>query len=203
MARNARAPTRNPVRDRPHMRMGKREPIESEQNLIKIGEASHPIKDSLLLVIKLTENTIPYFSAGIYGEGNRRIASVHEIFGKLDEEAYCCIKIEDRLSPESFAKGSIFRADRFKCLTFERVKGASQVSGIQEKKNSKVPQPFKKGPSSKYRTNAQNQRVAEYAKNDVRKNMKEYKHRKTEFISKTMEKRKNHFNKKSRITFTD
>lgn len=197
--------TKNP-RDWPQMRMGKRESKEDIGNLIKIGEAMYPIQDSDLLVIKLTEHIVPYFSAGIYTEGNKKIASVNEIFGKFDDNVFCSIKIESKLSSKSFLPGAVFKADKFRCLGFEKVKGASQVPGTKnpEKTNKFLPvDPIKRSRSSKYRTNAQNERIKKYAEEKIRENNREFRNKKKEFLKKTVEKRGDYVKMNKKVKYTD
>lgn len=197
---NAKTP-----RDWPQMRMGKRDRKEEIGNLIKIGEAVYAIEDSDLLVIKLTEYVVPYFNAGIYAEGNKKVASVDEIFGKFDDDVFCSIKLDSKLSPKSFLSGAVFKADKFRCLGFERVKGASQVSGVQnsERKNKALPETIKRNRSSKFRTNTQNEKIKAYANERIKENNRDARHNKKEFLKKTVEKRGSFVKMHKRVKYTD
>ncbi|KAI5186564.1 H/ACA ribonucleoprotein complex subunit 1 [Nematocida homosporus] len=206
MARIAKSGKQNPVRDWPQNRIGKRERPEDTANLIKIGESSHPVKNTDLLVIRLNQAVVPYFSAGIYAGGSRRIASVHEVFGKFNDDVYCSIRLENGQSPSDFPVGSEFRADKFKCLTFDRVKGAGQVSGVSVGTNKNVPKPeINRQRSSKYRTNVQNERIRKYAEGKVRENNRIARtpEGKRDNYRRTVEKRGAFVQMNKRVKFTD
>lgn len=206
MARTAHNNQTKQLRDRPQMRFGKRENREDPANLIKLGEFSHKVSQTNIIVIRLTENIVPYFNAGIYGEGDRKIAEIHEIFGKFDEHVYASILLDEKIKSSAYDEESIFRADKFRCLSFDRVKGASQVqTETPIKKATNLPEQFNRGRSSKYRTNAQNQKVREYAESQVKQNMRDSrdKGKRREFERKTMEKRGPNVKIHRRATFTD
>ncbi|KAI5192951.1 H/ACA ribonucleoprotein complex subunit 1 [Nematocida minor] len=186
-------PNSKTPRDFPQMRHGKRENREDPANFIKLGEFSHPVKNTNMIVIKLTESVIPYFNAGVYGEGDRKIADIHEIFGKFNDHVYASIAIDSKLDASTYNAQSLFRADKFKCLSFDRVKGASQMAkeGVEPKKAKNLPQQFNRGSSSKFRTNAQNERVKQYATSQINMNRRDSrdKGKREEFMRKTIEKR--------------
>ncbi|EHY65010.1 H/ACA ribonucleoprotein complex subunit 1 [Nematocida ausubeli] len=193
-------------RDFPQMRFGKRENKEDPANFIKIGEYSHPVKNTNMIVIRLTENIVPYFNAGIYGEGERKIADIHEIFGKFDDHVYASITIDGKLDISKYQPGSIFRADKFRCLSFDRVKGANTHTpkNAAPKKAANLPQQFNRGRSSKYRTNAQNEKVRQYADSQIRQNQRDSRDpkKRNEFLKKTIEKRGSEIKMNRRTTFT-
>ncbi|KAI5190628.1 H/ACA ribonucleoprotein complex subunit 1 [Nematocida sp. AWRm77] len=186
----------------PQMRIGRREMPDRPENLIKIGEASHTIQNTNMLVIKLTENIVPYFSAGIYGEGNRVVGGVHEVYGKLDGNAYCCLRIEEKLSASSFAPGSIFKADKFKCLTYDRINGASKIPSVRT--NSAVPKPeIRHQKSTKYRTKTQQARVIQYAEKQIARDRRDFRENKNYFLKKTVEKRGDHMKLYRKVQYTE
>ncbi|KAI5165863.1 H/ACA ribonucleoprotein complex subunit 1 [Nematocida sp. AWRm78] len=209
MARNTKGNKKNAggaPRDWPQMRFGKRENKEDPANFIKLGEFSHTIKNTNMIVIKLTEDIIPYFNAGIYGEGDRKIADIHEIFGKFDKHVYASIVIDGKLDISNYKAGSVFRADKFKCLSFDRVKGANTHTpkAAAPKKSTNLPQQFNRGRSSKFRTNAQNDRVRQYAESQIKQNKRDARdpRKREEFARKTFEKRGGEVQRNKRTTFT-
>lgn len=207
MSRGVQKNQNKPMRDHPQMRFGKRENKEDPANLVKIGEYSHPIKNTNMIVIRLTENAVPYFNAGIYGEGNRKIADIHEIFGKFDDHVYASIAIDSKLDGSKYNKDSLFRADKFRCLSFDRVKGASQINkdGKDVKKAKNLPkQPVNRGRSSKFRTKAQNEKISKYAESQIIQNRRDArdKGKRDEFLRKTEEKRGKEVKMHKKKTFT-
>lgn len=189
-------------RSHPQMRIGKREVPERPENLIKIGEARHTIKGTNMLVIELTENVVPYFTASIYGEGNRAIAGVHEIYGKLEGSAFCCLRIDEKLSAGSFAPGTVFKADKFRCLTYDRVKGASRLPSLPT--NPAVPRPeVKRARSTKYRSVSENAKVVKYAEEQNMQLRRDFRRNKNYFLKKTSEKRGDYVKIGRKVTYTD
>lgn len=201
MARNAKPGNQKAPRDWPQMRFGKRDMPEKKENLIKIGEYAHAVEGTQLVVVKLTEAVIPYFSAGIFREGGEKAASVHEVFGKLATGAYCSIKLEGAQAGAGLKAGSEFFADKFKCLSFERVGGAEKA-GSGTARNPHIPQGVNRQRSSKYRTRAENVRVLEHAETQVAENRRQYREHRQRFEKKTVEKRGSTVMPK-RVTFTD
>lgn len=196
-------------RDWPQMRMGKKSLLvrkEDPANMIRIGEAERAMPELGLVVIKLSNNVVPYFTAGIYGGGTRRMAAVHEVFGKFNEDVFCTLLFDDPAAVDKVKKGDAFRADKFKCLDFERVKGASQVT---EKMGLKKQPPRAGAPEivrkrgSNYRTNAENERVNAYKLQKIKETRQDARHMKKEFLQKTIEKRGRTVNINRRVTFTD
>ncbi|OAG31201.1 H/ACA ribonucleoprotein complex subunit 1 [Nematocida displodere] len=206
MARNAQTKAPGP-RDWAQMRQGKREVREDPTNFIKIGTALHPVKNTDLIVIKLSEGVVPYFSAGIYGEGNRRIASVHEVFGKFDDNVFCSIRIEDKLQASAFPTGAVFRADKFKCLDFDRVKGASKVAtptSAPRQPRAGAPA-INRARSSKFRTHTANDKVRRYAESQISQNKRDARNpnNRAQMVNRTIEKKGSYVKINRRTTFTD
>jgi len=204
MARAPKYDNRKSPRDWPQMRFGKRDMPERQENLIEIGKFSHFIKNTPLVVVKLTEKAIPYFTAIIFNEEGAKIASVHEVFGKLDADVFCSIKLEDRKQLQKIDKDTRFKADKFKCLSFEKVAGASRADeSVRTQRNKNLPQPgVKRQRSTKYRTRAENERVVEYAGKEVLKNVREFRDNKKKYLKQTAE-RKGTTTNIRRITFTE
>lgn len=206
MSRGVQKKQNKTPRDFPQMRFGKRESKEDPVNFVKIGKYSHPVKNTNMIVIRLTENAVPYFNAGIYGEGNRKIADIHEIFGKFDDHVYASIALDGKLDPSAYTKESIFRADKFRCLSFDRVKGASQINqGEKEVKKAKnLPQQINRGRGSNFRTKSHNERVSKYAGTQVSQNRRDGrdKAKREEFTRKTIEKRGPEIKIHKKKTFT-
>ncbi|KAH9386980.1 H/ACA ribonucleoprotein complex subunit 1 [Nematocida major] len=205
MARAPRKETgsKKTARDWPQMKFGKRESRESPENLVKIGTFSHAVKNTNMLVIRLSEGVIPFFNAGVYGEGERKVADIHEIFGKFNDHVYASIVLDGKLSPSAYGEGSVFRADKFRCLSFDRVKGASQVQEV--KKAASLPKQFVRGRGSNFRTNAHNERAKHHADAQIRQTRMESRdsrEKRKEFARKTVEKRGSALNLQKRKTFS-
>lgn len=154
----------------------KQERRDDTSQLVGLGAFHHAVKDTDLVVIKLSNGIIPHFSAGIYAGGTRRVASVDEIFGKFDDEVFMSIKMDPGMKQGSFKKGDTFCADAKRCLEFEKIKGASKMERAEEEKPRKraaLPHPHdpsrpKHGRSSKFRTHAANSRIKAYAEQQSR-----------------------------------
>ncbi|KAI5180260.1 H/ACA ribonucleoprotein complex subunit 1 [Nematocida sp. AWRm80] len=193
----------------PQARFGKRETRETPENFIKIGEVAHPVQNTNLLVVKLTEEVVPYFNASIYGEGNKKIADVHEVFGQMNDYAFCSIKLDEKLNTDSYPAGSIIRADKFRCIDFDRVKGASKLATADpegKKKPSKTGKDgYKKGTSNKYKTVTQFKKSQAYnaeRNREIHRDLRDPKKRQ-EMFKKTVALRGDTIKIHRKIKFTD
>ncbi|CAL1528685.1 unnamed protein product, partial [Lymnaea stagnalis] len=87
------------------------------EEVMEIGYMTHTCEEDL--VIKSTNDKIPYFNAPIYLQNKQQIGKVDEIFGPI-KDFYFSVKLSDNMKAGSFEKSSKFYIDPAKLLPLAR-----------------------------------------------------------------------------------
>ena len=75
--------------------------IKKNSFILEIGHLLHPCESDM--VLKCTNENVPYFNAPIYLENKQQVGKVDEIFGPITE-FYFSVKMSEGMNPDSFKK---------------------------------------------------------------------------------------------------
>ena len=87
------------------------------EKVTEIGEFLHPCESDL--VVKCTNESVPYFNAPIYLENKQQIGKIDEIFGPINEFMFS-VKLSEGMTAASFKKLQKFFIDPYKLLPMTR-----------------------------------------------------------------------------------
>lgn len=87
------------------------------ERVVELGEVLHPCESEL--VVKCTNESVPYFNAPVYLENKQQIGKVDEIFGPINDFMFS-VKLSDGMNATSFKKLQKFFVDPYKLLPMTR-----------------------------------------------------------------------------------
>ena len=83
-------------------------------HVIPLGQMSHTCQDDL--VLKVTQQDVPYFNAPIFLENKQQVGKIDEIFGTL-RDYFVSVKLGEDVKAKSFAKEQVRKLEKCKRTT--------------------------------------------------------------------------------------
>jgi len=87
------------------------------ERVVEVGEVLHPCESDL--VVKCTNENVPYFNAPIFLENKQQIGKIDEIFGPINEFMFS-VKLSDGMNAASFKELQKFFIDPYRLLPMTR-----------------------------------------------------------------------------------